>query len=230
MTAAPVRIVIADREPDAVVLEAGMESSLPLLAADGESALAKLRSEKPGLLLFSFDLGDMNGAELCRRVRSDDATRGTSLLFMTRHGSNEEIDLCMAAGCNDIIFRPLDPAELQAKIRMFSTIPLRKELRTLAKVEVGTPTQSFFLFGQSVNVSSKGMLLEVERLLPPDAVIRVTFFLPDDPKPLNLDAQVFRAEFGGSTPRYGLQFLEISNPDRDRIDRYVQRLHSREAS
>ena len=230
MSVTPVRMIVADREPEAIVLEAGLESSRPVLAASGESTLSRLRTEKPGLLLFSFDLGDMNGAELCRRVRADDATRSMSLLFMTRHGSNEEIDLCMAAGCNDVIFRPLDPAELQAKIRMFSTIPLRKELRTLAKVEVRTPTQNFFLFGQSVNVSSKGMLLEVERLLPPDAVIHVTFFLPDDAKPLNLDGQVFRAEFGGATPRYGLQFLEIDEADRDRIDRYVQRMHSREAS
>ncbi len=230
MTGSGMSVVIVDREPAAVILEGNLREPAVVRAETGMAALASIRTERPQLVVFSFELGDMTGAELCRRVRADAEMRSTSLLFMTRPGRGEEIDLCMAAGCNDVIFRPLDPGELQAKVRMFSTIPVRKELRTLAKVEIRTPNQSIFLFGQSVNVSSKGMLLEVERLLPPDAVVAVTFFLPEDPEPLNLEAQVFRAEFGEATPRYGLQFLKISDAERERIDQYVRKLQSREAS
>lgn len=230
MSEPDIRILIVDPNPDQVILEGSIREASAVKTVSGQDALLRIRADGPQLVLFSFELGDMTGAELCRFVRADATIRTTSLLFMTRKGPDEQIDLCMAAGCNDIIFRPLDPTELQAKVRMFSTIPLRKELRTLAKVEISTPNQSIFLFGQSVNVSSKGMLLEVERLLPPEAIIRVSFFLPDDSTALNLEAQVFRAEFGGSAPRYGLQFLDISEAERERIDRYVQRLHSREAS
>ncbi|HUF17233.1 MAG TPA: PilZ domain-containing protein, partial [Thermoanaerobaculia bacterium] len=226
MSEPDIKIVVADRDPAGVSLEGNVHESSALGAASGQEALLRIRADQPQLVLFSFELEDMTGAEFCRLVRADKEMRTTSLLFMTRKGQDEEIDLCMAAGCNDIIFRPLDPAELQAKMRMYSTIPLRKELRTLAKVEIMAANQSIFLFGQSVNVSSKGMLLEIERLLPPEAVVRVTFFLPDDPTALKLEAQVFRAEFGDATPRYGLQFLDISDAERERIDQYVQRLHS----
>lgn len=223
-------VMVVDRDPAGVILEGNIREPAVLRAESGQAALASIRTERPQLVVFSFELGDMTGAELCRRVRADAEMRSTSLLFMTRPGRGDEIDLCMAAGCNDVIFRPLDPGELQTKVRMFGTIPVRKELRTLAKVEIRTLNQSIFLFGQSVNVSSKGMLLEVERLLPPDAVVNVTFFLPEDPEPLNLEAQVFRAEFGEAAPRYGMQFLEISDAERERIDQYVRKLQSREAS
>jgi len=43
-----------------------------------------------------------------------------------------------------------------------------------------------------------------------------------------VEAEVLRAEFAGSTPKYGIRFMTIADPERERIDAFVQRLRSRE--
>ena len=183
------------------------------------------------VVMFSFELGDMTGPDLCRIVRSDERLRTTSLLFVTDKGMDEHVDLCMAAGCNDIIFRPIDDQDLLEKVRTFTTLAVRKELRTLTKVELVSPDEELLLIGHSINISSSGMLLEVARLLSPGAQVRVTFYLPDDSEPLIAEATVFRAEFERPQPRYGVRFKnDLPDADRERIDAYVRRMEKREAS
>jgi hypothetical protein len=85
-----------------------------------------------------------------------------------------------------------------------------------------------FLIGRSINVSANGMFLEVDRMLPSEGKIRLHFYLPADPKPLQLDCEVLRAEFAGSAAKYGVRFVGLDDGERERIERYVRRLRSRE--
>jgi hypothetical protein len=72
------------------------------------------------------------------------------------------------------------------------------------------------------------MLLEVQKMLPQEGPVRLHFYLPGDPRPLQILAEVLRAEFVGAMSKYGVRFLEPTDDDRDRISRYVYRLRSRE--
>jgi PilZ domain. len=72
------------------------------------------------------------------------------------------------------------------------------------------------------------MLLEVDRMLPGDGVVRLHFYLPGDAVPLQLEAHVLRAEFSGTMAKYGMRFIDLQSEERDRIERYVHRLRSRE--
>ena len=105
---------------------------------------------------------------------------------------------------------------------------MRRQLRTITKIEVSMEKNGRFVLGRSVNISSTGMLIEVDRMLPQDGPVRLHFYLPADPKPLQITAEVLRAEFSGSMSKYGMRFLEPSAEDRERIARYVHRLRSRE--
>ena len=201
-----------------------------VIAESGSDAIAKCPAVRPNVVIFPFVLTDMTGAELCRRVRHDPQIRSTSLLLIADRGHGEQVELCMAAGCNEIVFRPVDARELREKVQTFLSIPLRKDLRTLTKVEIGTAGEPLTMIGHSINISAGGMLLELRRLLAPEALIRVRFYLPDDPVPLALEGRVFRAEFDAVTPRYGLRFVNPTDEDRERIERYVQHLEDREAS
>jgi hypothetical protein len=69
----------------------------------------------------------------------------------------------------------------------------------------------------------------VQRALPQEGPMRLHFYLPGDPKPLQLMAEVLRAEFAGAMAKYGMRFLDPTAEDRERISRFVHRLRSREA-
>ena len=225
------RILLVDHSRGALIFQETIlrrRDSAIYTALAGTEGLQKARSEKPHLIIFGYDLFDMSAPEFCREIREDEATRGTSLLLVVDREHQNHADLCLSAGCNDVIYRPLQRRELDEKVAKLTTIPVRRQLRTITKIEVSLEKNGRFILGRSINISANGMLLEVDRVLPGEGPVRLHFYIPGDPKPLQLEAAVLRAEFTGTMAKYGVQFVNVSEEERERIDRYVHRLRSRE--
>ena len=225
------RILLVDHSRGALIFQETIlrrRDSAIYTALAGTEGLQKAKAEKPHLIIFGYDLFDMSAPEFCREIREDEDTRGTSLLLVVDREHQNHADLCLSAGCNDVIYRPLQRRELDEKVAKLTTIPVRRQLRTITKIEVSLEKNGRFILGRSINISSNGMLLEVDRVLPGEGPVRLHFYIPGDPKPLQLDAAVLRAEFTGTMAKYGLQFVKMSEEERERIDRYVHRLRSRE--
>lgn len=225
------RILLVDHSRGALIFQETIlrrRDSVIFTALAGTEGLQKARAEKPHLIIFGFDLFDMSAPEFCREIRDDAATRGTSLLLVVDRDHQGHADLCLSAGCNDVIYRPLQRRELDDKVAKLTAIPVRRQLRTITKIEVSLEKNGRFILGRSINISANGMLLEVDRVLPGEGPVRLHFYIPGDPKPLQLEAAVLRAEFTGTMAKYGVQFVNVSEEERERIDRYVHRLRSRE--
>jgi response regulator RpfG family c-di-GMP phosphodiesterase len=197
-------------------------------ALAGSEGLVRAREEHPNLIMFGYDLFDMTAPEFCREIRRDYATRDISLRLVCDRETREHGDLCLSAGCNDVIFRPLQNPELDQKVERLTNIPVRRQLRTITKIEVSLEKNGRFVLGRSINISSTGMLLEVDRMLPQEGPMRLHFYLPGDPKPLQIVAEVLRAEFAGSMSKYGMRFIDPNDEEKERISRFVHRLRSRE--
>ena len=197
-------------------------------ALAGSEGLQRAKEEQPNLIIFGYDLFDMTAPEFCREIRSHDDTRAISLLLVCDRAHTEHGDLCLSAGCNDVIFRPLQKPELDQKVERLTNIPVRRQLRTITKIEISLEKNGRFVLGRSVNISSTGILIEVDRMLPQDGPVRLHFYLPGDPKPMQIMAEVLRAEFSGSRSKYGMRFVNPTEEERERIARYVHRLRSRE--
>jgi len=226
------RILLVDHSRGALLFQETIlrrRQEVILTALSGGEGLIKARSERPQLVVFGFDLFDMTAPEFCREIRSDPEIKGVSLLLVCERENAANADLCLSAGCNDVIFRPLQKPELDQKVERLTRIPVRRQLRTITKIEISLEKNGRFVLGRSVNISSSGMLVEVDRMLPQEGPVRVHFYLPADPRPLQIVAEILRAEFSGSMPKYGMRFLDATEEDRERITRYVHRLRSREA-
>jgi len=180
------------------------------------------------LIIFGYDLFDMSAPEFCREIRENETTRGTSLLLVVDREHQNHADLCLSAGCNDVIYRPLQRRELDLKVEKLTSIPVRRQLRTITKIEVSLEKNGRFILGRSINISANGMLLEVDRVLPGNGIVRLHFFLPGDPRALELEAEVLRAEFSGTIAKYGVRFVNPMQEERERIEKYVHRMRSRE--
>lgn len=227
----PGRILLVDHSRSALIFQETIlrrRENAVLTALAGSEGLRKARDERPHLIIFGYDLFDMSAPEFCRLIREDDETRGTSLLLVGDRDHQQQSELCLSAGCNDVIYRPFARRELDAKVQKLTQIPVRRQLRTITRIEVSLENNGRFILGRSVNVSSSGMLLEVDRVLPGEGDLRIHFYLPGDARPLQVEAHVLRAEFSGTIARYGVRFGEISDEERERIEQYVRRIRSRE--
>jgi CheY-like chemotaxis protein len=226
-----VRILLVDHSRGSLLFQESIlrrREATIVTALTGTTGIEIARSDQPQLIMFAFDLFDMTAPEFCRELRADSSTRMMSLLLVCERESPEHADLCLSAGCNDVIYRPLQRHELDFKIARLTTIPSRRELRTLTRIEVSVEKNGRFIIGRSINISASGMFLEVDRMLPGEGSLRLHFYLPGDPKPLQLECDVLRAEFTGGTAKYGVSFSAADDEERERIERFVRRLRSRE--
>lgn len=227
----PGRILLVDHSRGALLFQETIlrrRDMQIMTALAGSEGLVKARMEKPNLIIFGYDLFDMAAPEFCREIRADEGTKAISLLLVCDRQSPDHGDLTLSAGCNDVIFRPLQKAELDEKVERLTRIPVRRQLRTITKIEISLEQDGRFVLGRSVNISSNGILVEVQRAIPHEGPVRLHFYLPGDPKPLQVMAEVLRAEFAGAMAKYGMRFLQLEPPDRERISRFVHRIRSRE--
>jgi class 3 adenylate cyclase len=87
-----------------------------LRASSGEEALTKIADDEPDLVLLDVVMPGMDGYEVCRRLREDTATQILPVIMVTASGSQEKVR-AIEAGADDFIQKPLDQAELLARVR-----------------------------------------------------------------------------------------------------------------
>lgn len=223
-------ILLVDQSRGALLFQESLlrrRQSVIVTALAGTEGLEKARVERPELIMFGFDLFDMTAPEFCREIRNDPELKATSLLFVCERDCPEQGEMVLSAGCNDMVVRPLQRTELDEKIARLTSIPSRRELRTITRIEVSLENEGRFVLGRSLNISATGMLLEVERVMP-EGRMRIHFYLPGDPKPMQIEADVLRAEFTSTMAKYGVRFLDVDSDQRERIERFVHRLRTRE--
>jgi len=112
------RILIADDDDLALcMLQATLESNYRVTtASDGDAALRALAETPFDLVLLDVAMPGRNGYEVCQRLRSDTATADIPVLFHSAHTHLEERLQGYAAGGDDYLAKPFDPAELLAKL------------------------------------------------------------------------------------------------------------------
>lgn len=86
-------------------------------AADAEGALEALKHFTPRVILVDIQLPGMDGLELTRRVKSDPRTRGIRVIALTAYAMKGDEERARAAGCDDYVTKPIDPATLPDRIR-----------------------------------------------------------------------------------------------------------------
>jgi DNA-binding response OmpR family regulator len=87
-------------------------------ALDGASGLAALQSSPPALVVLDLMLPDMDGLEICRRIRALGGVLGkTPVLMLTAKGDPMDRVIGLEVGADDYLAKPFEPRELLARIR-----------------------------------------------------------------------------------------------------------------
>jgi DNA-binding response OmpR family regulator len=93
------------------------EGFAPILAPDGESAIAKARKERPDLVLLDILLPKADGLEVLRAIRSSPGIEGTPVVMLTAKGDETDRIVGLELGADDYITKPFSPREVVARIK-----------------------------------------------------------------------------------------------------------------
>ncbi|MCL4805344.1 MAG: response regulator transcription factor [Anaerolineae bacterium] len=113
----PDTILVADDEAsirDLARLYLEKEGFRVLTAENGAQALARAKSDSPALLVLDLMMPEMDGWEVCRRLR---ATDNIPILILTARDQDIDKIVALEMGADDYLTKPFNPREMVARVR-----------------------------------------------------------------------------------------------------------------
>jgi hemerythrin-like metal-binding protein/PAS domain S-box-containing protein len=109
------RILLAEDEPITQEVSRSVLEEVGLvvdIADNGQLALDLARQNRYALILMDVQMPLLDGMEATRAIRSDSLNRATPILAMTANAFDEDREVCLEAGMNEHISKPVDPEKL----------------------------------------------------------------------------------------------------------------------
>ena len=85
-------------------------------AVDGEAGVAAARADHPDLILMDVVMPKMNGVDACRAIRALPGLGNVPIVMVSTLSELKTVESAFMNGCSDYVVKPVDRAELLAKI------------------------------------------------------------------------------------------------------------------
>ncbi len=112
-------LVVDDMATNRALIRAVLNAQeFEVLEADsGATALARISSLRPDVVLLDVMMPDLDGIEVCRRLRAQEEYRLLPIIMLTSLGSPDDVVHGMEVGATDYITKPFNAVELTARVR-----------------------------------------------------------------------------------------------------------------
>ena len=185
------KILVVDDEPDILEflsynLEAeGFEVSV---AANGALGLEKAREVEPDLIVLDIMMPEMDGVELCRRLRADPTFDQTAITFLTARQEDYSQIAALEQGGDDYISKPIKPRVLVARIK------------AMLRRRAGDSADKNVIETEDVKIDLDGMVVERDgkRTELPRKEFEVLNLLVSKPGKVFKREEIYRKIWGGT--------------------------------
>src|SRR5690242_18804706 len=112
-------LILDDNAQNVELLQAFLEA-LPvklITAYDGVEALEQVRQHNPDLILLDIMMPRMSGFQVCRKLKSDPATRDIQILMVTALNELGDIEQASECGTDDFVSKPVNKFELITRVK-----------------------------------------------------------------------------------------------------------------
>jgi len=117
-------LVVDDIEANVRLLDAKLSAEYydVLTAPDGPTALAIAAAEQPDIVLLDVMMPGMDGFDVCRRLKDDEATRHIPVVLLTALDGRADRVAGLEAGADDFLTKPIDDVVLFARVRSLTRL------------------------------------------------------------------------------------------------------------
>jgi two-component system, OmpR family, alkaline phosphatase synthesis response regulator PhoP len=113
------KIAVVDDDPEllrSIEVMLSVAGAKVLGARNGIAGYLMIRRERPDVVLLDIMMPDMDGYEVCRKLKLDPLTKGIPIIFLTAKSGHSHIELGLSLGAQDYITKPFEDGELIGKI------------------------------------------------------------------------------------------------------------------
>ena len=116
-----INVLVVDDEKDIVDLikyNLDKENEFDVITAfDGKDALDKAVEKKPDIILLDIMMPEINGFDVCKKLKSEKATEKIPVIFLTAKGNEIDEIIGLELGADDYIQKPVSPRKVIARIK-----------------------------------------------------------------------------------------------------------------
>lgn len=114
----PVLLLVDDTPVNLLLLTRMLEKDYTINSArNGQEALDSAFASPPDLILLDVMMPDMDGFEVCRRLKDNPATTHIPVIFITAKNAVEDEERGFALGAADFIHKPISPPIVLARVK-----------------------------------------------------------------------------------------------------------------
>jgi len=180
-------------------------------AATGNEGLAQAASERPDLIVLDLMLPDLDGIEVCRRIRKDS---DVPILMLTARDEDVDKIIGLEVGADDYLTKPFNPRELVARVKSIlrRSVPDRRESEPKVlkhgDLEIDAGRRTAHVAGEEIQLAPKefdllwelldhnGLVLTRDQLL--ERVWGYTF--AGDTRTVDVHVRQLRRKLGDASP------------------------------
>ncbi|WP_414473587.1 adenylate/guanylate cyclase domain-containing protein [Microvirga sp. M2] len=122
----PLILVVDDIEENIEIVRVRLEAQGYEIATatSGHAALEQVETLRPDLILLDIMMPGMDGIEVTKRLKSDEAFRAVPIILLTAKSSIKDVVAGLDAGGDDYLTKPFEPATLVARVRSLLRIKM----------------------------------------------------------------------------------------------------------
>ena len=118
-TSRPTILTVDDQELNLAILEDYLKplGYRVVKARNGTEALAQIKSEKPDIVLLDIIMPDIDGYEVCRRVKENPDSRDIPVVMVTSLEETEDLVKALEYGADEFLTKPVNEIEIRARVK-----------------------------------------------------------------------------------------------------------------
>jgi DNA-binding response OmpR family regulator len=140
-TAVPKKVLIVEDEKDIlqlVKMYLDKEGFRTITAANGSDALRQVRSERPDLVVLDLMLPEIDGLEVCKKLRIAPQTAMLPIIMLTAKSEESDTVVGLELGADDYVGKPFSPRALVARVKALFRRLERTDDREVSAYRYGT--------------------------------------------------------------------------------------------
>lgn len=196
-----------------------------LTVTSGEEALFRARNDKPDLLILNFYMPDLNGYQVCRKLKDDSATQQIPVLIISTQGydGDDPGRLADAAGCDGCIEKPIHHDDLVPAVEKLLGIPPRRHLRRKSSLACTITDEDGVRGGTILNLTPEGLFVETAPAPWPGDIVKAEISAEAAGASMTLQLAVrWSREAGEAGPGGGgCEFLSPSAEVLERLENHI---------
>lgn len=203
-----------------------------LTAKSGKEALDSIRSERPDMILMDLYMHDLRGDECCALIKADPELRDIPVIIVTHSISPEDKTLCLNAGCDDYVVKPINKHIILEKVEKFAGINITGHKKAPISAEVMYVIDTQPHKGYAYVISEDDIYMKVDHLSPVGTTVNIIFSIAGIGENIEAECEVVWTTDGRDdlhpqiAPGMAMKFNRINGEGTETIATYVDLVNS----